>query len=87
MECHPRPIQKPIPIHVAAISPETFGIVAAKDLNIIQATTLMPLAELKAFCLDVLCPTTSGYGMSETWAYVSCNNISGAESFEQQSPI
>ena len=25
---------------------------------------------------DVFCPTTSGYGMSETWAYVSCNNPS-----------
>ena len=37
VECHPRPIQKPIPIHVAAISPETFGMVAAKNLNIIQA--------------------------------------------------
>ena len=36
VECHPRPIQKPIPIHVAAISPETFGMVAAKNLNIIQ---------------------------------------------------
>ena len=52
MECHPRPIQKPIPIHVAAISPETFGMVAAMDLNIIQAATLMPLSELKTFCLD-----------------------------------
>lgn len=52
VECHPRPIQKPVPIHVAAISPETFGRVAAKDLNIIQAATLMPLTELKAVCLD-----------------------------------
>ena len=52
VECHPRPIQKPVPIHVAAISPETFGMVAAKNLNIIQAATLMPLTELKAFCLD-----------------------------------
>jgi fatty-acyl-CoA synthase len=25
---------------------------------------------------DVFCPTTSGYGMSETWAYVSCDNPS-----------
>ena len=52
VECHPRPIQKPVPIHVAAISPETFGMVAARNLNIIQAATLMPLTELKAFCLD-----------------------------------
>ncbi|MSR14895.1 MAG: LLM class flavin-dependent oxidoreductase [Gammaproteobacteria bacterium] len=52
VECHPRPIQKPIPIHVAAISPETFSMVAAKDLNIIQAATLMPLAELKVFCVN-----------------------------------
>ncbi len=51
VECHPRPIQKPIPVHVAAISPETFSMVAAKNLNIIQAATLMPLNELKAFCL------------------------------------
>jgi alkanesulfonate monooxygenase SsuD/methylene tetrahydromethanopterin reductase-like flavin-dependent oxidoreductase (luciferase family) len=52
VECHPRPVQKPIPIHVAAISPETFNMVAAKNLNIIQAATLMPLAELKTFCLN-----------------------------------
>jgi alkanesulfonate monooxygenase SsuD/methylene tetrahydromethanopterin reductase-like flavin-dependent oxidoreductase (luciferase family) len=52
VECHPRPIQKPIPIHVAAISPETFGMVAEKDLNIIQAATLMPLDELKLVCLE-----------------------------------
>ena len=52
VECHPRPLQKPVPIHVAAISPATFGMVAAKNLNIIQAATLMPLTELKAFCLD-----------------------------------
>ena len=25
---------------------------------------------------DVFCPTTSGYGMSETWAYISCDNPS-----------
>lgn len=25
---------------------------------------------------DVFCPTISGFGMSETWAYVSCNNPS-----------
>ena len=52
VECHPRPLQKPVPIHVAAISSETFGMVAANNLNIIQAATLMPLNELKAFCLD-----------------------------------
>ncbi len=25
---------------------------------------------------DVFCPTTSGYGMSETWAYIACDNPS-----------
>lgn len=52
VQCHPRPIQQPVPIHVAAISPGTFKMVADKDLNIIQAATLMPLVELKTFCLD-----------------------------------
>lgn len=52
VECHPRPIQDPVPIHVAAISPSTFGLVADNDLNIIQAATLMPIDELKEFALD-----------------------------------
>ncbi|MGE0337466.1 MAG: class I adenylate-forming enzyme family protein [Gammaproteobacteria bacterium] len=37
-----------------------------------QASTI-PIAEKAQ---DVFCPTISGFGMSETWAYVACNNPS-----------
>lgn len=44
----PRPIQKPHPpVWVAAISPETFDLVAQKGLQIMVTPTLMTLPELK----------------------------------------
>jgi alkanesulfonate monooxygenase SsuD/methylene tetrahydromethanopterin reductase-like flavin-dependent oxidoreductase (luciferase family) len=52
VEVHPRPIQKPIPIHVAATSPGTFATVADMGLNIIQAATLSPIDELKDLALQ-----------------------------------
>lgn len=52
-ELHPRPIQKPHPpIYVAAISPETFSLVAEKGLNILTTPTLMDIPTLKEFVLD-----------------------------------
>lgn len=50
---HPRPVQKPHPpIYVAAISPETFGLVADKGYNLLVTPTLMALPELKDFVVD-----------------------------------
>jgi alkanesulfonate monooxygenase SsuD/methylene tetrahydromethanopterin reductase-like flavin-dependent oxidoreductase (luciferase family) len=50
---HPRPLQKPHPpIFVAAISPETFALVAEKGYNILVTPTLMALPELKEFIVD-----------------------------------
>jgi alkanesulfonate monooxygenase SsuD/methylene tetrahydromethanopterin reductase-like flavin-dependent oxidoreductase (luciferase family) len=52
-ELHPRPIQRPHPpIYVAAISPETFGLVADKGYNLLVTPTLMALPELKEFIVD-----------------------------------
>jgi alkanesulfonate monooxygenase SsuD/methylene tetrahydromethanopterin reductase-like flavin-dependent oxidoreductase (luciferase family) len=52
-ELHPRPVQQPHPpIYVAAISPETFALVAEKGYNILVTPTLMALPELKEFILD-----------------------------------
>jgi alkanesulfonate monooxygenase SsuD/methylene tetrahydromethanopterin reductase-like flavin-dependent oxidoreductase (luciferase family) len=52
-ELRPRPIQKPHPpIYVAALSPETFGLVADKGYNLLVTPTLMALPELKGFILD-----------------------------------
>ena len=52
-ELHPRPFQRPHPpIFVAAISPETFSLVAERGYNILVTPTLMALPELKQFVLD-----------------------------------
>ncbi len=52
-ELHPRPLQKPHPpIYVAAISPDTFDLVAEKGFNLLVTPTLMDLATLKEFTLD-----------------------------------
>lgn len=52
-ELHPKPIQKPHPpIYVAAISPETFGLVAEKGFNLLITPTLMDMPTLKDFALD-----------------------------------
>jgi alkanesulfonate monooxygenase SsuD/methylene tetrahydromethanopterin reductase-like flavin-dependent oxidoreductase (luciferase family) len=50
VELHPRPVQVPHPpVYVAAISPETFGLVARKRLNLLITPTLMDLPTLKEF--------------------------------------
>ena len=50
---HPKPLQQPHPpIFVAAISPETFKLVADKGYNLLVTPTLMALPELKDFILD-----------------------------------
>ncbi|HVT00501.1 MAG TPA: LLM class flavin-dependent oxidoreductase [Solirubrobacterales bacterium] len=52
-ELHPRPLQKPHPpVYVAAISPETFDLVAEKGFNLLVTPTLMDLRTLKSFTLD-----------------------------------
>jgi alkanesulfonate monooxygenase SsuD/methylene tetrahydromethanopterin reductase-like flavin-dependent oxidoreductase (luciferase family) len=43
----PKPIQDPVPIWVAAVSPETFALVAEKGLQIMAAPGLKPLGVLK----------------------------------------
>jgi alkanesulfonate monooxygenase SsuD/methylene tetrahydromethanopterin reductase-like flavin-dependent oxidoreductase (luciferase family) len=49
-ELHPRPVQIPHPpVYVAAISPETFSLVAQKRLNLLITPTLMDLPTLKEF--------------------------------------
>jgi alkanesulfonate monooxygenase SsuD/methylene tetrahydromethanopterin reductase-like flavin-dependent oxidoreductase (luciferase family) len=48
----PRPVQQPRPpIYVAAISPQTFELVAKYDLNIMVTPTLMSVPELKEHVL------------------------------------
>ena len=50
---HPKPLQQPHPpIFVAALSPETFRLVAEKGYNLLVTPTLMTLPELKEFVLD-----------------------------------
>jgi alkanesulfonate monooxygenase SsuD/methylene tetrahydromethanopterin reductase-like flavin-dependent oxidoreductase (luciferase family) len=50
---HPKPLQRPHPpIFVAALSPETFALVAEKGYNLLVTPTLMALPELKEFILD-----------------------------------
>lgn len=50
---HPKPLQQPHPpIFVAALSPETFALVAEKGYNLLVTPTLMALPELKVFILD-----------------------------------
>lgn len=52
-ELHPRPLQKPHPpVYVAAISPDTFDLVAEKGFNLLITPTLMDLPTLKAFTLE-----------------------------------
>lgn len=52
-ELHPRPLQKPHPpIYVAAISPETFELVAERGINLMMTPTLMDLPTMKQFTLD-----------------------------------
>lgn len=49
----PKPLQQPHPpIFVAALSPETFALVAEKGYNLLVTPTLMALPELKEFILD-----------------------------------
>src|SRR5581483_6331082 len=49
----PQPVQKPHPpIYVAAISPETFSLVADLGLNMLVTPTLMALPELTQFTVD-----------------------------------
>ncbi len=47
VELFPKPIQKPIPTMLAALSPSGFKLVAEKDLQILTTPFLMPLDELK----------------------------------------
>jgi alkanesulfonate monooxygenase SsuD/methylene tetrahydromethanopterin reductase-like flavin-dependent oxidoreductase (luciferase family) len=52
-ELHPRPLQSPHPpIYVAAISPDTFELVAERGFNLLITPTLMDLPTLKSFTLD-----------------------------------
>lgn len=52
-ELHPRPLQEPHPpVYVAAISPDTFDLVAEKGFNLLITPTLMDLPTLKAFTLE-----------------------------------
>jgi alkanesulfonate monooxygenase SsuD/methylene tetrahydromethanopterin reductase-like flavin-dependent oxidoreductase (luciferase family) len=47
VELFPKPIQKPPPTMLAALSPSGFKVVAEKDLQILTTPFLMPLDELK----------------------------------------
>lgn len=46
----PRPVQQPRPpIYVAAISPETYDLVAKYNLNVLSTPTLMPIHDLNKY--------------------------------------
>jgi natural product biosynthesis luciferase-like monooxygenase protein len=47
IEALPRPIQNPMPIWVAAVSPSTFGLVAERGLQVITGPGLQSLDKLK----------------------------------------
>lgn len=47
VELFPKPIQKPIPTWVAALSRPTFELVARRKLQIVTTPTLLPMDELK----------------------------------------
>lgn len=47
IELFPKPVQKPIPTMLAALSPSGFQLVAEKGLQILTTPFLMPLDELK----------------------------------------
>lgn len=47
IEALPRPIQNPVPVWVAAVSPSTFGLVAERDLQVITGPGLQSLDKLK----------------------------------------
>lgn len=54
-ELHPRPLQKPHPpVYVAAISPDTFDLVAERGFNLLMTPTLMDLPTLKEFTLEAM---------------------------------
>lgn len=52
VDCRPKPIQTPPPIYVAAISPQTFDLVAEQGHNMLITPTLMTLPELIDFAVD-----------------------------------
>jgi alkanesulfonate monooxygenase SsuD/methylene tetrahydromethanopterin reductase-like flavin-dependent oxidoreductase (luciferase family) len=47
VEVFPKPVQRPIPTWVAALSKPTFEMVAKRQLQIVTTPTLLPLEELK----------------------------------------
>lgn len=47
VEIFPKPVQKPIPVWVAALSKPTFQLVAERDLQIVTTPTLLPMEDLK----------------------------------------
>ena len=53
IDLRPKPVQKPHPpVYVAAISPETFAMVAEQGYNMLVTPTLMVLPELVEFVVD-----------------------------------
>lgn len=47
IEIYPKPVQQPIPVWVAAVSPATFKLAASRDLQVITGPGLQILDELK----------------------------------------
>src|SRR5262249_34037050 len=47
IEIFPKPVQRPLPVWVAALSPPTFQLIAEKGLQVITTPTLMPMEQLK----------------------------------------
>lgn len=47
VEVFPKPLQQPVPVMIAAISPSTFEFAAQKGFDIMTAPALMPLEDLK----------------------------------------
>lgn len=52
VDCRPKPVQSPPPIYVAAISPQTFDLVAEQGHNMLITPTLMTLPELTDFTIE-----------------------------------
>ncbi len=51
-EIFPKPIQKPVPLWIAALSPPTYKLVAEKGANILMTPLLSPMEELKEKALE-----------------------------------
>lgn len=53
-EIFPKPVQRPIPTWLAALSPQTMGLVAQHGLNLLMTPVLSPLDDLKQHAIAAM---------------------------------